>query len=199
MGFLKLQNSFKHRKAKFYTWLLKSDAGGIGKNTIIQPPFHSNNISKLYLEDDIFIAAGGWIETIPAYGEQKFEPKLTIGSGTYIGHRCHIITCDKMHIGKEVTIADNVYITDNLHGFDDITRGVMPQPLTLPGPVTIEDQVWIGESVCIMPNLTVGKHSIIGANSVVTKDIPPYSIAVGSPAKIIKQYNHNSGKWEPVK
>ena len=196
MGILKTQNFFKGKKAMFYTWLLRGDAKHIGKNSFIQPPFHSGNIRNVYIGDNVSIFAGGWIQTIPEYLRDKFNPELKIGDGTYIGHRCHIIVCDKMTIGKDVTIADNVYITDNLHGFEDISCGVMPQSLKIPGPVTIEDEAWIGERVCIMPNVTIGKHSVIGANSVVTKDIPPYSVAVGCPARVIKQYNHESGKWE---
>jgi acetyltransferase-like isoleucine patch superfamily enzyme len=199
MSILKLQNFFKRKKSRIYTWLLRGDAAHIGKNSVVHPPFHSGGIRKLYIGDNVSIHAGGWIEVIAGYGKDKFDSELRIGDGTYIGHRCHIITCDKMVIGKDVTIADNVYITDNLHGFEDISCGIMPQPLKLPGPVTIEDEVWIGERVCVMPNVTIGKHSVIGANSVVTKDIPPYSIAVGSPARVIKQYNHDTKQWELCK
>lgn len=172
MSILKLQNFLKQKKAKLYTYLLRGDAAHIRKNSVIYPPFHSGGIKALYIGDNISIHDGGWIETIPQYGSNKFDSELRIGDGTYIGHRCHIIVCDKMTIGKDVTIADNVYITDNLHGFEDISCGVMPQPLKVPGSVVIEDEVWIGERVCIMPNVTIGKHSVIGANSVVTKDIP---------------------------
>ena len=196
MGILKLQNFFKEKKAQVYTWLLRGDAAHIGKNSVVHPPFHSGNIKNLYIGDNVGINAGGWIQTIAEYRSSKLNPELKIGDGTYIGHRCHIIACDKMTIGKNVTIADNVYITDNRHGFEDISCGVMTQPLKVPGPVVIEDEVWIGERVCIMPNVTIGKHSVIGANSVVTKDIPSYSIAVGSPAHVIKQYNHDTKQWE---
>lgn len=54
------------------------------------------------------------------------------------------------------------------------------------GPVVIEDNVWIGEHACIMPGTTIGKGSIVGANAVVTKDVPPYSLVGGVPAKLIK-------------
>ena len=196
MGILKLQNFFKNKKAEFYTWLLRGDAGHIGRNSLVHPPFHSWNIKGVHIGDNVNIFAGGWIQTIPEYRQDKFEPELTIGDGTYIGHRCHIIICDKMSIGKDVTIADNVYITDNLHGFEDISCGVMPQPLKVPGPVSIEDEAWIGERVCIMPNVSIGKHSVIGANSVVTKDIPEYCVAAGVPAKVIKRYNKDKNEWE---
>ncbi|MBL4677498.1 MAG: hypothetical protein JKY70_15040 [Mucilaginibacter sp.] len=63
-------------------------------------------------------------------------------------------------------------------------------------PVIIEDNVWIGETVSVLPGVTIGKGSIIGASAVVTKNIPPYSIAVGNPAKVIKTYNFESNSWE---
>jgi acetyltransferase-like isoleucine patch superfamily enzyme len=199
MGILKLQNFLKTKKAQIYTWLLRGDAGHIGKNCSVYPPFNSGNIENVFIGDNVYINPGGWIQTIRKYGQDEFDAELRIGDGTYIGNRCHIIACGKMTIGKDVTIADNVYITDNLHGFDDMSCGVMPQPLKVPGPVIIEDEVWLGERVCIMPNVTIGRHSVIGANSVVTKNIPPYSIAVGIPAHIIKQYNHETKQWDTCK
>ncbi|MNH41091.1 putative acetyltransferase [compost metagenome] len=64
--------------------------------------------------------------------------------------------------------------------------------------VVIEDNVWIGEMVSILPGVTIGRGTIIGANSVVTKDLPPNVIAVGSPAIPIKKYNFINDKWEKI-
>jgi lipopolysaccharide O-acetyltransferase len=65
-------------------------------------------------------------------------------------------------------------------------------------PVRIEDNVWIGEYVTVLAGVTIGKGSIIGALSVVTSNIPPYAIAVGIPAKVIKIYNEEKKIWEKV-
>ena len=65
-------------------------------------------------------------------------------------------------------------------------------------PVFIEDNVWIGESVSVLPGVRIGKNSIIGANSVVTKNIPENSIAVGNPARVIKKYNFETSFWEKI-
>ena len=65
-------------------------------------------------------------------------------------------------------------------------------------PIKIEKNVWIGELCCILQGVTIGEGSIIGAMSVVTKDIPPYTIAVGSPAKLIKRYNFENKKWDKI-
>ena len=196
MDFLKIQNWWKAKKGWLYTALIKGSAGKIGKGSIVMPPFHSNNIKQFYLGENCCVNPYGWIECITSYAGVEYGSKLEIGDGTYIGHFVHIIAYGHMKIGKNVVIAERVYISDNLHGFECIDMPVMPQPLKHPGAVTIEDEVWIGDGVCILPNVTIGRHSVIGSNSVVTKNIPAYSVAVGIPAKVIKEYNPNTGNWQ---
>lgn len=86
-------------------------------------------------------------------------------------------------------MGNDILITDNSHGLSDIKQmDVAPNycPLYSKGPVIIEDNVWIGEKTSILPGVHIGQGSIIGANSVVTKDVPAYSVVAGNPAKIIK-------------
>ncbi len=196
MNFIQLQNWYKLKKAKIYTRLIRSSFGCIGKDSGICPPFHTNDPSEIYIGEYCWINPFCWLDCVRQYGPVKFSPRLEIGDRTYIGHRAHIIACGPMRIGKNVVIADGVYITDNGHGYKDVHQPILPQALTYPGPVTIEDEVWLGEGVCVMPNVTIGKHSVIGSNAVVTKSIPPYSVAVGAPAKVIKTYNPTSARWE---
>ena len=198
MSYLKVQNWFNFKKAQIYTRLLRADFARIGEGTIIYPPFHSNNAAQVHIGANCQIHPGGWIDTIQEYCNVKHNPRIDVGDGTYFGHRVHVCACSYMVIGKDVLIADNVYISDLFHGFEDINLPILNTPLVSPGPVVIEDQVWLGERVCIMPNVRIGRHSIIGANAVVTKDIPPYSVAAGIPAKVIKQFNFASGKWERI-
>lgn len=61
--------------------------------------------------------------------------------------------------------------------------------------LSVGDDTWIGTNVVIAGNIHVGKHCVIGANSVVTKDIPDYSVAAGIPAKVIKRYDFDKGEW----
>lgn len=99
-------------------------------------------------------------------------------------------------------MASKIYISDCTHGsyIGDINDS---DPMTLPierplsvKSVKIEDNVWLGEFVSVLPGVTIGKGTIVGANSVVSKSLPPYVIAVGSPAKPIKFYNFDTQKWE---
>jgi len=83
------------------------------------------------------------------------------------------------------------------HGYEDISIPPSKQKDIIK-LITIEDEVWIGANCVITIGVTIGKHSIVGAGSVVTKDIPPYCIAVGNPARVIKKYNSETAAWEKV-
>jgi len=198
MGYLKVHNWLKNKKAVLYTAMLRTDFGSIGKGTRIYPPFHSNNAKDVYIGEKCLVFGGGWIDAFREHLGRTYDARIDIGDGTYIGHRSHITACGHMKIGKNVVIADEVFISDLSHGYEDINKPVFSTPLVSPGPVIIEDEVWLGERVCVLSNVRIGRHSVIGCNAVVTKDIPEYSIATGIPARVIKQYNHRTGQWEKV-
>lgn len=117
------------------------------------------------------------------------RPEIIIGKNSHIGAMAHITACNYIHIGNNLLTGTNVLFTDNSHGtFDETQIKIHPQerPLYSKGGITIGDNVWIGNNVCILPGVTIGDGVIIGANSVVTKDVPAYSIAAGAPAKIMR-------------
>ena len=120
---------------------------------------------------------------------KKFSPYFQIGDHSSFGDNGHISCINKIIIGNNVRIGRKVFITDNAHGASkkellDIRPNL--RPLYSKGPVIIGDSVWIGEMVCIMPNVNIGQGAIIGANAVVTKNVPPYCVVGGNPARIIK-------------
>jgi acetyltransferase-like isoleucine patch superfamily enzyme len=89
-----------------------------------------------------------------------------------------------------------VYITDQNHGYENVKIPISQQTQT-ERPVSIGDGSWLGAGVVILPGATIGKHVAIGANSVVTGSLPDYCVAVGAPARIIRQYSSSSG-WNPA-
>lgn len=124
------------------------------------------------------------------YDSNYAKPTIKIGDRVNIGDYSTISCCNRINIGNNVRMGRMVMITDNSHGHTDsineLKLNPIDRPLVSKGPVIIEENVWIGEKVSIMPNVTIGHGSIIAANAVVTKSIPPYSIAGGCPANIIK-------------
>jgi acetyltransferase-like isoleucine patch superfamily enzyme len=120
---------------------------------------------------------------------------VVIGEHTIVGLGNVII--GPVTIGNEVMLAQNIVISGLNHGFEDVTISPRRQKETCK-QIIISDDVWVGANVVITAGVTLGKHCIIGAGSIVTKDIPPYSVAVGNPAKVIKTYNAENGLWEKI-
>lgn len=140
--------------------------------------------------DNVSIGKGTILTAFDSYRGQAFTPEIIIGSGTIINPNAHITAIKSIKIGENVLFGKYVTVTDNSHGHNDSLEELNTAPLIRPvyskGPVIIEDNVWIGDKAIILPNVTIGKGSIIGAGAVVTKSVPPHSIAVGNPAKVIK-------------
>lgn len=135
---------------------------------------------------------------IANYRIEEIEPQIRIGKNCYICYYLTILNASSVTIGDNVLFASHVLISSESHGMDPESElPYMSQPLESK-PVSIGDGCWIGEKVCILPGVSIGKKSIIGAGSVVTKDVPDYSIAVGNPAKVIKLYNFKTHNWEKV-
>lgn len=128
-----------------------------------------------------------------------YNPKIIIGDGTWIGKHSSLAAIDRVDIGKNVLFAGYVHITDHGHGYEDINMPISRQRLISKGPVIIEDQCWLGFSCEILSGVHIGRHSIVAARAVVTKDVPPYSIVAGNPAKVVKQYNFETKQWEKIK
>lgn len=124
---------------------------------------------------------------------------LTIEDNVYIGQYFTALVGGEISIGKNTLIASFVAIVGENHGMDP-EYGLLygKQPL-IEKSVKIGENCWIGEKVIILPGVTIGDWAIIGAASVVTSDIPPYSMAVGNPAKLIKTYNFKTHRWEKIK
>jgi lipopolysaccharide O-acetyltransferase len=140
-----------------------------------------------------------------AYNNQKSKKSLIFGKNIQLNDHVHITAMNKVFIGDNVLMASKIYISDCSHGFytgEEMDSSPEQHPIDRIyniSEVIIEDNVWLGEFVSVLPGVTIGKGAIIGSNSVVTKDIPANTIAVGSPAKVIKKYNFETKKWERIK
>jgi acetyltransferase-like isoleucine patch superfamily enzyme len=116
-----------------------------------------------------------------------------------IGDRCGITSRVKLvgpvTIGNLVTMGSNSQITGLLHNYEDVNVPIKDQGVS-PIPTIVEDDVWIGGNSVIIQGLRIGTHSIIASGSVVTKDVPSYSVVAGNPARILKRFNFETKKWE---
>lgn len=118
---------------------------------------------------------------------------VIIGNQTKIGLSNTII--GPVTIGNDIRLAQNITLSGLNHNYEDIGLPIHEQGVST-SPIIIEDETWIGANVVVVAGVTIGKHSIVAAGSIVTKNIPPYSVAVGNPARVIKKYNHETKTWE---
>lgn len=121
-------------------------------------------------------------------------PSIVIGDNCIIGDDCNIQCSGMIKLGNNVLMGRKTMLNNTSHGSIDRKLLDMPptkRPLLSSGNIVIEDNVWIGEMVCILGGVHIGKGAVIGAGSVVTHDILPYCVAVGAPAKIIKDLSEN--------
>ena len=98
------------------------------------------------------------------------------------------------HIGNHVILAQNVVLSGLNHNYEDISLPIHLQGVSV-APIIIEDNAWIAANSIITAGVTIGKHAIVAGGSVVTKNVPPYTIVAGNPAKAIKRYQSESQKW----
>ncbi|WP_304654790.1 acyltransferase [Sporolactobacillus sp. STSJ-5] len=117
---------------------------------------------------------------------QSMQGVINIGSNSQIGDFCNLYGQGNLNIGKDVMIASNVQIVPNQHTYEDISKPIKENPEISKG-INIQDDVWIGTNVSILDGVTIGKGSIIGAGSIVNRDVPPYCVYAGVPARLIKK------------
>lgn len=167
---------------------------------LIRSPIDIRNKKYIDFGENLTTGIGCRIETFP---QTVIANKLLkFGKNVQLNDYVHITAAHSVEIGNNVLMASKIYISDCTHGCYIGNEGDS-DPMSLPvdrplsmKAVKIEDNVWLGEFVSVLPGVTIGKGTIVGANSVVSKSLPPYVIAVGSPAKPIKFYNFESKRWE---
>lgn len=154
--------------------------------------FNENYIS---IGQDTLIGPGVSLSAGMVPGQECItSPVVTIGDRCLIGKGSGIVGHFQIVIGNDVWTGHHVYITDQNHGYEDINRPISQQSQP-ERAVSIGDGSWLGYGTVILPGVTIGRHVVIGANSVVTRDIPDYSVAVGAPARVIRRYVTGIG-WQ---
>jgi acetyltransferase-like isoleucine patch superfamily enzyme len=158
------------------------------RGAFIRWPVHGNLLEALR-EGRLEIGAGALLEPgvwITAPGSAR----VRIGAGCFLNLGVMIAAMELVEIGDHCMFANGCFMTDASHRFDDPGQPVPWQGFTSRGPTRIGDNVWCGVNVAITSGVTVGERCVIGANSVVTADLPPFSIAAGAPARVLRMIEY---------
>jgi len=171
--------------------------GQYGRNVYIFPGGRIVRPQFISIGDNVRIGKNTDIYVHPKDRHSK-EFVLRIGDNVHIGNYNIIGARNSIVLEENILLGPRVIIIDNTHGYEDVNVPVKLQPVTEEGNVRLERDCWVGANVFILPNVTIGRHAVIGANAVVNRDIPPYSVAVGAPARVIKRYDFESKQWVKV-
>lgn len=169
-------------------WLSKQFLS-MGKKCKFEGIGYLKGLNYISIGDNVHFDQMLYLTAWGKFGEQQFYPQIIIQSDSSFGAFNHITSINKIVIGKACLTGKFVTISDNNHGstsLSDLKKSPLCRELVSNGEIIIGDNVWIGDKATILGNVKIGDGAVIAANAVVTKDVPPYSVAAGNPAKVIK-------------
>lgn len=160
-----------------------------GIHSLFEYEYEVEGAKYITVGDNVRVKPRFRLAAIDSHNGVMFSPSIEIGHDVSINYDVHIAAINRIVIGDGTLLASRILITDHFHG--DTSEEVLSLPpskriLVSKGPVIVGKDVWVGENVVIMPGVTIGNNAVIGANSVVTKNVAPYSVVAGNPAREIK-------------
>jgi acetyltransferase-like isoleucine patch superfamily enzyme len=167
-----------------YTIVMRGSFANLGKRSQLGRHAKIIGSEMIHVGSDVLLGEYIWLNAKDSCNDG--EVTLYIEDGTYIGRFVQINAWHSVTIGRNVLIADRVYISDADHNFDEKNMPISQQGDSFKGEVNLKDGCWIGIGAVILPNVTIGKNAVVAANSVVTKDVSDFAVVGGNPAKIIK-------------
>ncbi len=175
------RNSLPWNRAQIYWHLMRSEA-------FARWPLHGNVLEamrqgRLQIGRHALFEPNVWI-TAPGNAVVK------IGEGTFLNMGVMVAAEKLVEIGDHCMLANGCFVSDSSHRYDDLEKPITWQGFQSKGPTRIGDNCWLGANVVVTSGVTIGERCVIGANSVVTKDIEPFSIAAGAPAKVIRKIEY---------
>ncbi len=183
-GFLALVWFVRRAWRRSFSLLAAGGFAEFGKGSVLEPPIRLENQGRIAIGRDVFVGPGSCLQTLDPRGEVALE----IGDGTNIAGTCVISAALHVRLGRSVLLARNVYIADHAHAFEDLSRPVLDQGVNDIRPIEIGDGAWLGQNVVVCPGVRIGRGAVIGANAVVRDDVPDHAVAVGVPARVVREF-----------
>lgn len=173
------RNALPHHRARIHLEFARREA-------FVRWPVHGNVLEafrdgRLQVGAQTLFEPGVWITV----GD---EGRIRIGEGCFLNLGVMVAAHGLVEIGDHCMFANGCFVTDANHRFSDLEMPITWQGFESKGPTRIGSNVWCGANVVVTSGVTIGDRCVIGANSVVTKDLPAYAIAAGSPAKVLRSF-----------
>lgn len=172
---------YRRGRDRAFSLAMRSSFESFGPRSRLSLPIQLEGTRRIAVGNHVYLGPGCWLLTHEPGG------RLEIGDGTSIAGYCVLSAATSVHIGCKVLFARNVYIADHRHGFERDKVPVLDQEIADVRPIVVEDGAWLGQNVTILPGVTIGRGAVVGAGSVVRDDVPPRCVAVGAPARVMRE------------
>jgi acetyltransferase-like isoleucine patch superfamily enzyme len=183
-------------RARGFSLACSGGFAAFGAGSVIQPPVRLSGESRISVGSKVFIGSGAFLQVLE---HPQGIGSIVIGDGVSMTGDCVVSSAASVTFGRKVLIARNVYIADHRHTFDDPTLAILDQGIEQIDPVYIGDGAWLGQNVVVGPGVTIGHGAVVGANSVVLHDVPARSVAIGAPARVVRELDGSAkGVKRPV-
>lgn len=178
------QNTLPWNRARIHWEIMRRGA-------FVRWPVHGNVLRalqqrRLEIGREVLLEPGVWI-TAPG------TARVRIGEGTFLNKGVMVAAEDLVEIGAHCMLANGCFVSDASHRFDDPKKPITWQGFESKGPTRIGENCWLGANVVVTSGVSIGERCVIGAGSVVTRDIEPFSIAAGAPAKVLRRVEYDIG------
>jgi acetyltransferase-like isoleucine patch superfamily enzyme len=166
-----------------------SRAGAYVRHPIDGEVLEALDTGRLVVGEGTLFEPGCWL-TLAA------DARIRIGAGCFLNQGVMLAAMELIEVGDHVMFANNCFVGDADHVYDDLTRPITHQGFTARGPVRIGSNCWFGVNCVVTGGVTIGDRCVVGSNSVVTRDLPPGTIAAGAPAKVLREIEFKGGGEE---
>lgn len=166
-----------------FTFFVRRGFHSFGGGSRILLPFRVGGAERISIGRNVLIGSSSWL-MVPS--RENPGPCIEIHDRVRM-NQTSVSAVQSVIIEEAVGIARGCYISDHSHGFDDPDTPIRDQPINRIAPVRIGKGAWLGQNVVVLPGVTIGAGAVIGANSVVRTDIPPRTVAIGSPARVVRE------------
>jgi acetyltransferase-like isoleucine patch superfamily enzyme len=167
-------------RAKVFTAMCSGAFDSFGEGSTLQLPIRLQGEEGIAVGSGVFVGAGAWLQTLD-------DGRLEIGDGCSFAGNDVLSAAASIRIGPRVLFARNVYVADHRHAFADDEQAVLDQSIEQLAPVEVGAGAWLGQNVVVGHGVRIGRGAVVGANAVVLSDIPDRAVAVGAPARVVRQ------------
>jgi acetyltransferase-like isoleucine patch superfamily enzyme len=177
------------------TWVRPVGLGTLGERSYFEEPYTIRSPHRVHVGADVRIGGRALLSVVEELMGNRFDSELRIGDGCELGRDVFFACTGRIELGRRVAVSARVYFGDTDRAYEGQEGAAFDLPIAVPRPVRVGDDAAIGIGAIVLPGVTIGDRAIVAAGSVVTRDVPPSTVAFGNPARIVRHWDEQQKEW----